>query len=128
MDSSTALILFLLAYGVVGGLALRRWQKRHPVPANGAEPMVWLRYWLPPLVMLEVYVLLGGAAVYVYMLLALAVPLQSADGFDVILGGALGLVLSVLVFVAIDALALVSARRRARTGRLSADQSSAGPS
>jgi hypothetical protein len=126
-DKAIWLIVLLISYSVVGTIAMNRWQKRRqkrlPWPSRDADPMSWLSYWLPPLIVVEVYALLAGAIAYAYMAIVIIAPLQSAIGFYFILGGVIGLGFFALFFAAIDALFIVSARRRARIGRPSADSS-----
>jgi hypothetical protein len=54
-----AIALALLAYGLLGGYALKYWQGRRnrELVSRHIDPMAWLWYWLPPLIFVEVWCL-----------------------------------------------------------------------
>jgi hypothetical protein len=82
--SPTALFLTagLLAYAMLGGVALRLWQRRsrRPRPATMyANPDAWLASWLPQLVAVEAWALTGTGAL-VFLLFIISPLFKGADG------------------------------------------------
>ena len=67
-------ILALAIYTFAGIVMLRRWlrgrQSRRPVSAR-IDPEGWVSYWLPLLIVVELFSLGGGIIVFLLMLIAL---------------------------------------------------------
>jgi len=104
-----AIVLAMLAYGLLGGYILRRWRRRRnrPLVSIHLDSMAWLSYWFPFVVFAEVWCLLGAAAIYLFIIFII-------PDFYVMLGGALGLGLGFLMFSGFEVYMVRRARQLAR--------------
>ena len=119
--SRTALLLFLgfLAYAALGSVALRLWRRRtrRPRPTTlYASPDAWLAYWLPQVISVEAWALVG-TGVLCFLLTIISPLFKGADGATVKLGFIFGLVGYTPFFAAFDAVMVVRTRQVARRQR-----------
>ena len=88
----------MIVYTIIGAFALRRWLRirrvRRPVSAY-ADPDGWVAFWLPPLIVSQLFALGGGAIMIVFMLVALP-----ADQAPYTLIGAGGGIIVIALFLA----------------------------
>ena len=108
-----AIALALLAYGLLGGYILKYWQGRRnrELVSRHIDPMAWLWYWLPLLIFLEVWCLIGAAAFCAFLVYTLTA--HGALDFYTRLGIVLGLAFFAVFFVVWDVSTILYARRLA---------------
>jgi hypothetical protein len=114
------LLLFLPIYGVLGGWLMRWWRRQKPQPAIETDPAAWSSYWLPKLVVSEMWVLVGGAVAW-FVFAFIAPTLHGDDERYFILGGGMAFPFFAIFFVGFDVYAVVHARRMARKNGLLAN-------
>lgn len=112
-------IIFLVAYAVVGSLALRRWfgpsRQRRP-PSIHVDPRAWLSSWLPQLIVFEAFVMVGAVAECLLLLFTTGMA-HSADALYVWLGFGIGLVFFTLFFAGFDLAMVARVRAMSRSVR-----------
>jgi hypothetical protein len=108
-----AIVVALLVYGLLGGSILNYWQRRRnrELVSRHIDPMARLWYWLPTLIFVEVWCLIGAAAVGAF----LTYTLMAHGTFDIyrLLGVVLGLAFIVVIFTVWDLSTILYARRLA---------------
>ncbi len=102
--SDTLLFILIggwIVYTIIGAFALRRWLRRRKVrrPISAyADPEGWVAYWLPPMIVAELFALVGGVFAIIMMLVAL--PANQAPYTLIGAGG--GLILLALCMAGLD--------------------------
>jgi hypothetical protein len=102
--------LALLAYGLLGGVAMRFLWPPAQRPARNAGVAIWYAYWLPVLITTEIYILVGVTAFVICLLFLFP---GTHDTYTLI-GFGLGLGCAALGFTGLDVwmyLRVRSARR-----------------
>lgn len=103
MEIKSAALFLLFAYVALGGVAFVQWDRRRQRPDRQADFRTRVAYWLPKLIVAELYTLAGGVGWYV--VLAFVQPtLHGADESYFVLGGSLALATFVVVCAVYDAL------------------------
>lgn len=120
---AVVLTLLVVVYGMLGGIGLRLWRRRHARQVRAEHPSAGSDAWQPPmsvvpqLIFVEVYVLVGMVPFCVYIVLTTPV-LTSANGQFSFYGLVGGFVLFAVLFAFLDALLIRKFRRMERQRRV----------
>jgi hypothetical protein len=121
--------VFLVAYMIAAGLALRYWirrsQQQRP-PAIDADPGEWLSSWFSKLLTAELYIIVGavGTCLLTYFISGMA---YSAEAPFAELGFGIGFFFIALFVPVLDAVLVARVRATSRRGRQLPEEPTSSP-